>query len=230
MSDAEFDKYADEYASLHARNIRISGEDPEFFARYKTEDVAQVLQAQRREPAGILDFGAGIGASVPHWRRLWPRSNLVCVDVSERSLELARRRQADQAQFHLYDGRNIPFPDRHFDVVFAACVFHHIEVAEHVRLLAELRRVLAPDGTLFVFEHNPLNPLTVRAFNTCEFDEDAALIYAGALRRRVREAGFQRISVAYRIFFPSALKALRPLERLLGWLPLGAQYRLTAER
>jgi hypothetical protein len=32
----------------------------------------------------------------------------------------------------------------------------------------------------------------------------------------------------YRVFFPHALAALRPLERLLAWLPLGAQYYVCA--
>ena len=31
---AEFDKFADEYRALHARNIRLSGEGPEYFAEH----------------------------------------------------------------------------------------------------------------------------------------------------------------------------------------------------
>ena len=42
--------------------------------------------------------------------------------------------------------------------------------------------------------------------------------------RRVRGAGFPDASVKYRIFFPHFLRALRPLEPRLTWLPLGAQY------
>ncbi len=39
MDRAEFDKFADEFAALHAQNIKISGEDPDFFAAYKIGDV-----------------------------------------------------------------------------------------------------------------------------------------------------------------------------------------------
>lgn len=77
--------------------------------------------------------------------------------------------------------------------------------------LAELRRVQTQDGTLFALDANPLNPLTVHAVNTCEFDERAALIRVGAPRRRVRAAGFRGMSVVFRIFLPGALHALLPV-------------------
>jgi hypothetical protein len=35
-------------------------------------------------------------------------------------------------------------------------------------------------------------------------------------------------SMRYRVFFPRALAALRPMENALSWLPLGAQYYVYA--
>ena len=112
------------------------------------------------------------------------------------------------AEFAHFDGRTIPYADGTFDVALASCVFHHIPHDEHVALLAEIRRVLAPGGRLFVFEHNPLNPLTRHAVNTCAFDEHAELVLAPTMRRRVRDAGFAAADVRYRIFFPH--RASRP--------------------
>ena len=224
MDQAEFDRFADEYEQQHADNIRLSGEAPSYFARYKVQDVARLCPAPQR----ILDFGAGVGASIPHWREAFPSASLTCLDVSERSLAIARERHGGMAQYDNFDGVTLPYAAGSFDVAFAACVFHHIDVASQVPLLRELRRVLTGDGRLFVFEHNPLNPLTRHAVNTCPFDANAVLIGARTLRARLREAGFTRISLAYRIFFPAALSRLRPLERVLTGLPLGAQYRLCA--
>lgn len=226
MNQAEFDRFADEYEQQHADNIRISGETPAFFARYKVQDVARLCAPQA--PARILDFGAGVGASVPHWREAFPDAALTCLDVSERSLAIARGRYPDAADYLGFDGATLPFAAHSFEVAFAACVFHHIDAASQVPLLRELRRVLADDGRLFVFEHNPLNPLTRHAVNTCAFDANAVLIGARTMRARLREAGFSRVSLAYRIFFPASLRWLRPLERGLAQLPLGAQYRLCA--
>ena len=224
MQPAEFDKFADEYRALHATNIRLSGEAPEYFAAYKVRDVAEVLRWVRDPSPRILDFGAGIGASVPYFGAEFGSPRLVCVDVSHRSLAIGRRRFVDQADFVQFDGRDLPFAAGAFDVVFAGCVFHHIPHAEHVPILRELARVLKPAGHLFVFEHNPFNPLTVHAVRTCPFDENARLISGRAMRRRLRDAGLVDVDLRYRIFFPGALASLRPLERYLGRLALGAQY------
>ncbi len=228
MDKAEFDRFADAYEQQHASNIRLSGESPVFFARYKVQDVAHLCAEQR--PGRILDFGAGVGASVPHWREAFPQSSLTCLDVSQRSLDIARERHSGAADYCIFDGTTIPFASGSFDVAFAACVFHHIDSEDHVPLLRELRRVLTDGGRLFVFEHNPFNPLTRHAVDTCPFDANAVLIRARTLHERLRAAGFERVSLAYRIFFPSALSALRPLERMLTRLPLGAQYRLCAQK
>jgi hypothetical protein len=64
----------------------------------------------------------------------------------------------------------------------------------------------------------------VHAVRTCPFDDNARLISGPAMRRRLEAAGLTDVVLRYRIFFPAALAALRPLERYLGKLWLGAQY------
>jgi SAM-dependent methyltransferase len=157
-------------------------------------------------------------------RKHLAHAELTCLDLSRRSLDLAERRFPSQADFVHFDGARIPFADDHFDIAFAMCVFHHIDHGQHVSLLEELRRVIRPGGHLFVFEHNPYNPLTVRVVNRCPFDINARLIRGGDMRRRLLAAGFAAARIRYRIFFPNLLSALRPLEASMAWLPLGGQY------
>lgn len=230
MQQREFDKFADEYRSLHAAFVRISGDPPEYFAEYKVLDASRTLAARGSRARSILDFGAGVGTSVPYFRRYLPEASLTCLDVSEKCLDIGRSRFPGQAEFRKFDGTTIPFEPGTFDVVFAACVFHHIEAGEQAPLLSELRRVLRPEGTLIIFEHNPLNPLTVHVVNTCPFDENAILLPASIMTQRIRSAGFSRIERRFRIFFPHALRSLRPLERFLTWCPLGAQYSVFATK
>ena len=75
-----------------------------------------------------------------------------------------------------------------------------------------------------IFEHNPLNPVSRYIVATCPFDENAVLIPGPRFAERQRRAGFREVDVAYTGFFPGALRGLRPIEPLLRWLPLGAQY------
>lgn len=230
MDEAEFDRFADEYRQLHAANIRASGESPEYFADYKVADAARLLaKASRRNPA-ILDFGAGVGTSVPFFRRHIPDARLTCLDVSRKSLAVGTSRFAGEAQFVHFDGAHVPFPDNHFDLAFIACVLHHIPHAEHPGILRELCRVLRPTGLLVVFEHNPYNPLTVHAVNTCPFDENAVLLRPKHLLSAVAGAGFRRPAVRFRIFFPHALRGLRFLEPAMTWIPIGAQYFVYATK
>jgi ubiquinone/menaquinone biosynthesis C-methylase UbiE len=230
MDEVEFDKFADEYRAMHAANIRLSGESPEYFAEYKIADIAAELARANAVPRRALDFGAGVGYSVPFFARHLPAARVTCLDVSRKSLDVGAACHGGAAEFTHFDGRTIPFEDGTFDVALASCVFHHIPHDEHVALLAEIRRVLDPRGRLFVFEHNPLNPLTRHAVNTCEFDEHAKLVLAPTMRRRVRDAGFAVADIRYRIFFPHALRRLRPLEPSMTWLPLGAQYYVVARK
>jgi ubiquinone/menaquinone biosynthesis C-methylase UbiE len=148
--------------------------------------------------------------------------------VSSKSLTIGRLRFGKDAEFVVFDGTSIPFPDQTFDMVFAACVFHHIDHREHPSLLRELFRVLAPGGAALVYEHNPYNPLTRYVVNTCVFDSNARLVSARSMRQRFLAAGFLNPSVRYRVFFPAALRRLRVLEPFLTWLPIGAQYYVAA--
>lgn len=226
MNQAEFDRFADEYQALVHRSIRASGEAPDFFVRYKVQDVCDLWQrsGHPEQHPTIIDFGCGVANSLPHFRRAFPKSRIVCLDVSRRSLEIAAGRFPAQAEFVGLTGDGLPLPSASVDIAFAACVFHHIDHDRHVPMLREFRRVLRPGGLACVFEHNPFNPLTRRAVTTCPFDVNARLISAGQMSQRFRAAGFTAPQVRYRIFFPGALRALRPLERLLTWCPLGAQY------
>jgi SAM-dependent methyltransferase len=224
---AEFDLLADEYHEQHKTNVAITGEGPEYFAEYKIADLAALVRANGLLAGAIFDFGCGIGNSVPYFRRYFGQSTLTCGDVSARSIEIARGRFGGPENY-LRIGNEIPLPTHSQDIVFSACVFHHIPHAEHQHWLDELRRITRPGGLLVIYEHNPLNPLTVRAVNTCPLDVNARLIRGGTLRRRALESGWCDARVDYRLFFPAPLKALRPLERHLGWLGLGAQYRMAA--
>jgi SAM-dependent methyltransferase len=231
MDEAEFDKFAREYRAMHANVTRSSGEEPEFFAAYKVKDLAALVR-KMGYPADLrlLDFGAGTGSSLPHFRNLLPGARITCLDVSSKSLEIAAERFPDQAEFVTFDGSRIPSQDGAFDLVFTACVFHHIEHQEHPALYSEIRRVLKAGGLFVNFEHNPSNPFTVRVVKSCALDENAVLIDPREMRGSLRAAGFEDVDITYRLFFPGWLRALRPMERFLARLPIGAQYYVAAKK
>ena len=230
MDETEFDRFADQYYELHTQYTKYSGEDPDFFFEYKIRDVATALPESLDKPINILDFGTGIGSSVPYLKKYFSVSELTGIDVSRRSLGIARPRFPGLAHYVVVSGETLPFRDAQFDLVFTSCVFHHIPHRAHLPIFREIHRVLKKDGDFFLFEHNPRNPLTVRTVKACPFDENAELIDAKPMSVRLREAGFVTTTLRYRLFFPGFLRQLRSLEKYMMWIPLGAQYYIHANR
>jgi len=225
MDAAEFDRYAEAYERQHAENIAISGEGPDYFARYKVTDTKAKCDEIGLEASRILDFGAGIGNSISYFQEYFSESRIVAADVSKKSLEILERRHTNSIE-RLVITECLELPNNSIDLAFTACVFHHIPANEHLYWLREIRRVLKPGGLFALFEHNPYNPLTVRAVNTCPFDENAVLIKAKAMKLRLKNAGWDHVDIRFRIFFPNFVRFLRPLERFMTKIPFGAQYVL----
>lgn len=224
MKKPQFDAYARSYDALHRQSIIASGEEPAYFAEYKISYIASFLgRAFISKHLSILDFGCGIGNSLPYLAHLFPNAKLHGVDVSSESVLLAEQRNPE-VSFALLEGGRIPIADHSLDIAFAACVYHHIPPNERALWTAEIRRVLKPGGHFFIFEHNPLNPVTRYAVKNCEFDDDAILLSRQESLSLLSSAGMTRPAIDYIVFFPKPLSLLRPLEKHLRWLPLGAQY------
>jgi SAM-dependent methyltransferase len=210
----KFDEYVQSYSDLHAKSLAASGENPEYFAQYKL-DCLKRCGAPKSEP--LLDYGCGIGnvttKLATHFEAIHG------YDPSSQSLDAARQRMP-KATFHS-DPKTLP--QDFFATGILSGVLHHVPRAERLGLLETILSKLAPGGRLFVFEHNPLNPLTRRLVANCEFDDDADLLWPWTVRELLQRAGFKPVQLDYIVFFPKALALLRPLEPRLRWLAAGAQ-------
>ena len=81
------------------------------------------------------------------------------IDVSRAVVDEAARRHPE-VNVVCCDVRELPYEDGTFDAVVSTSTLDHFEnVADIAAALRELRRVLAPGGTLIVSLDNPANPL-----------------------------------------------------------------------
>lgn len=102
----------------------------------------------------VLEAGCGTGAQTVFLAAGSPDAEIVSVDFSPASLELARRRVEAggyrNVRFELADLCHLPFPEASFDDVFVCFVLEHL--AEPEKALAALRRMLKPNGTMTAIE------------------------------------------------------------------------------
>jgi SAM-dependent methyltransferase len=125
----------------------------------------------------------------------------------------------------------LPFADSSFEVVTAACVYHHLHPAERFALTAEAYRVTRPGGLFVIFEHNPWNLATQLIVRRTPVDANAVLLTAPQTRAQLRKAGFSVRKTSYYLYFPQTLyRRLSKFERLLGAIPAGGQYAVFACR
>jgi 2-polyprenyl-3-methyl-5-hydroxy-6-metoxy-1,4-benzoquinol methylase len=217
---AEFDSFAASYKRLHAQSIRLTGEEPEYFAAYKASYIARKLASG---PCRVLDYGCGIGMLSRQLKLRLPHAQVDGFDPSQESLGRVDRSLLAEGVFT----SDLCRLGHNYDVIVMANVLHHVSPAERDHVISDAASRLASTGKLIIFEHNPANPLTRWAVAQCAFDEDAVLLWPREASRRMRAAGLRTLTRDYVVFFPHWLRSFRPLEWLLYWCPAGAQYVLT---
>jgi SAM-dependent methyltransferase len=132
--------------------------DPDAFVeggRSVARTLSDRAAEQGREPESLtamLDFGCGCGRVARHWAGLRGPQVHGC-DYNE---QLVRWCQDNLPFVHC--ARNgleppLPYEDGRFDLVYSISVFTHLSVPLQAAWMAELRRVLAPDGLLLVTMH-----------------------------------------------------------------------------
>jgi ubiquinone/menaquinone biosynthesis C-methylase UbiE len=225
----DFDEFAEDYRAIHTANVKLSGADSFYFARMKIE----LLQLwEKNKQAIVLDIGCGDGATELFMQQYFPKWKVNAIDISVRSIITAEKRNIDTASFSVYDGLTIPFKDESFDVVFMAGVLHHIDLTLHQTIIKEIHRVLKKEGRLYVFEHNPLNPLTKYLVKTCIFDKDARLLRSNYTSGLLKQHQLSITDKDFIIFFPrkGLLSKFIFIEKWLKWLPFGGQYLIRAKK
>jgi malonyl-CoA O-methyltransferase len=99
-------------------------------------------------PTRILDLGSGPGVFSRQLKQRWPKAEVIALDLALPMLQQARREQRLLRRFARIcaDVRSLPLADGSCDLLFSNLCFQWVE--DLPALLAELRRVLQPNGML----------------------------------------------------------------------------------
>ncbi len=220
----DFDDYTDNYNALLREGTGFFSENETYFARYKVDILRRQVPANTKR---LLEYGCGIGRNISFLQMAFPSATITGSDISEASLEVARRKHPSVEFFLEQAGSDVT---ERYEVIFIAGVFHHIPEEDRAEVMKTLYQRLVPGGTITIFEHNPFNPVTRKIVNECPYDKDAVLLSPSKLRALLVNAGLSVHRSAYCLFVPPSLSVLLPIEAKLGWLPLGGQYWISATR
>jgi ubiquinone/menaquinone biosynthesis C-methylase UbiE len=219
----DFDRFAHDYEDAVDDSISFTGRNSAFFAGRKVEVLSEIVKScvGALDDVTALDVGCGTGTTD---RFLAPLvKGFHGVDISEEMLEKARV-HVPEGTFHWYDGGKLPFLDESFDLVVAICVLHHVPVSQRFKFVSEMVRVTRSDGLVAVFEHNPMNPLTRHAVNTCDLDKGVVLLPSRETLGLLREAAHREPAQRHFLFSPFGGHLGRAVDRRLRHVPLGGQY------
>jgi SAM-dependent methyltransferase len=226
MNDAEdlFDQYAAAYEQALSNALGPSGESRVYFAEGRVAWLKHCLDEMKHPVNSVLDFGCGDGATTPLLLQQLRAKSAVGVDVSAKSLEIARKQHGGERNRFESIGEFQPFGQ--MDLAYCNGVFHHILPAQRAAALAMVHRALCGGGFFSFWENNPWSLATRYMMSRCAFDRDAILLSSPGARGMLRNAGFEILRTDFRFIFPRSLRAFRKIEDLVYRAPLGAQYQI----
>jgi SAM-dependent methyltransferase len=155
--------------------------DAEHRARYRFG--AQVVAGKK-----VLDASCGVGYGLEILSTAGAAS-VIGVDVSTEAIGEAKARFGEYAEELVEaDLRKLPFEDDSFDAVVSFETIEHVEEPE--RALAELDRVLRPDGILVISSPNPDGYVGGNEHHVHEFRPAELREAVGGMRKNL--AGFRQ--------------------------------------
>ena len=102
----------------------------------------------------ILDVGCGTGSLVKVIKENAPRANVTGIDPDAKALAIAAKKLSGyiNVRFDCGSGQILPYDHATFDHVLCSFVFHHMDIAEKVKMSREVRRVLKSGHNFLVMD------------------------------------------------------------------------------
>ena len=116
--------------------------------------IAEWMAGRNQRSLRGLDVGCGTGRLLAFLHQAWPGLKWTGLDLSPPYLAEARRLIGDTARVKLIEGaaEKLPFEDASLDLVVSSFLLHELPAEIRGKALAEIARVLRPDGLVVVVD------------------------------------------------------------------------------
>lgn len=158
--DARTEKETERVRGLWDRTAPKFDRRVSFWERNLFKDGREWVCSRAR--GDVLEIAVGTGRNL----RYYPRGvRLTGIELSPKMLEIAHQRAHElgrDADLRGGDAQRLEFADESFDTV--VCTLSLCSIPDEARAVAEVHRVLRPDGHLVLLEHVRSHSKVVRAF------------------------------------------------------------------
>jgi len=174
----EFDAVSSYYGRSVDDALKFTGTSGSYFIKVKANYLLDIANKHFNEISSlkVLDLGCGIGNFHSYLKHSF--QDICGADISDASIKLATQFYK-QSEFKVYDGKNLPYADQEFDIVFSSCVLHHVPLDNRERFddaimlsVKELKALMDNQGFEEIKEKYIL---TVPSFNLTTRKIDQAL-------------------------------------------------------
>ncbi len=128
-----------------------------FGREQKAKKMLSILQEhfpQGLEKLKLMDIGCSTGILANFLSQYV--GEVVGADIDEKGIAYAKKtHQLDNLRFEVQDGMNLTYDANTFDIITCAHAYEHVPDAD--KLMAEIHRVLKPDGVCYFAAGNRLN-------------------------------------------------------------------------
>lgn len=148
----------EEYKALSIREFDAAAEkfddnDPSIYNLCR-QDYPKILEELEKEPfTDVLDAGCGTGAVLGLLAQSHPAGHYTGIDLSEKMVAVAKKKQLANVAFLQGDCERLPFPPESFDAVLCSQSFHHYPNPED--FFSSVKKVLRPGGRLILRDMAP---------------------------------------------------------------------------
>src|SRR4030095_7752005 len=183
------------YLASHGAGEIWNWESPAGQLRWKRR--VRMLTEGIRSDMQVLELGCGTAYST---RELaLTGATVTAIDISPDLLALAREQcRRDNVTFEIQNAYDLPYADDSFDRIVGSSILHHLHIGH---ALAELYRVLRPNGLIRFTDTNMLNPQIAIQKNVPAVKRrlgdspDETAFFRWSLSRLLREVGFRDVQV-----------------------------------
>jgi 2-polyprenyl-3-methyl-5-hydroxy-6-metoxy-1,4-benzoquinol methylase len=133
----------------------LRDESPDYVQKNLQFDILGYFDEEEFANKRLLDFGCGCGASTMILARMFPKTEIVGIELEERLLNVAKAR----ANYYGYEKLELiisPNADKlpsglgYFDSIVLSAVYEHLLPRERELLLPEIWSILKPGGILLI--------------------------------------------------------------------------------